>query len=406
MVALLFASANLWGQQSEAEKSNLFLYGVGVSTEYDDQAGISDVVYSVRPHLGFSISRSRWESNLNYFPAFTYSVHRTNEYDAVAHSVGLTFSRRFTKRLTLDVQSSFTLTSNPFDTLRANSELEQPDVINRPNSTLAATNRSRRMGQVVGTLTRALSARSSVGIGGNFLRLDYRDGVLSPSGLSQRSISDSANMFYSHQVGKRSSMELRYIFQKIDFDRGAVRTDAHSLLYAWSFSPTSAVKLSVFAGPGYSVTQSQPATSLLLPQRSSDFSPVGGATFNWSGGRTSLGGSATQQIADGGGTRGSVRLDTFSLEASQQLSKRTTVRGFANYNLNHLLLPTPGLPQSFNYLAGGAGVSHKISEHTSLGLVYWHIQQDDLGQPQLGSRNSWNRVGVTVSYDNQRPLGR
>src|SRR5919108_1262439 len=173
-LAVLLATANLWGQQTEGERGSLFLYGINLSSEYDDRlanepGGTGDFIYSVRPHIGFIFSRPRWESSISYLPALTYSIQRTSEYDLLSHSVGTTFSRRFTKRLRLDVQNSFTLTSNPFDAIRATSELEDTDVLNQPNSTLTATLRSRRQGQALVSLTQALSARSSVGVSANYV---------------------------------------------------------------------------------------------------------------------------------------------------------------------------------------------------------------------------------------------
>ncbi len=408
MLAVVLAASNVWSQQGEEERSSLFLYGISLSSDYDDQlandpGGTGDFIYSVRPHIGFTLSRARWSTSINYLPTFTYSIQRTSDYDVLAHSVGLTFARRFTKRLSLDVQSTFTLTSNPFDSIRANLELEQPDVLDRPNSTLIATNRSRRMGQVVGTLTQALSARSSFGISGNFMHLEYRDGSTVSTGLLHRSLSGSANIFYQHKIRKRSSMEIRYGFEKFDFDRGSVRTDSHTLMYVWNFAPVPAVKISAFAGPNYSMTIQEsvlPAASM----RANQFSPVGGATVSWTGKRTVLSGTATQQISDGGGVGGTVRLESFSFEASQQLSRKVTIRGFSTYNRNHVLISVGGTPGTLNYLAAGAGLSHMLTEHTSIGASYWRIQQKQTALP--GPYDSWNRVGITLSYEGQRPLGR
>src|SRR5262245_21964528 len=184
LLSLLMASPSLWAQQATAANeatSSLFLYGVNLSTEYDDQilpsdqtTAAGDIIYSLQPQLGFNIKRSRWQSTLNYLPAITYSVHRRAQYDLISHSLGFTLQRRFTKRLTLDLQNNFTLTNNPFDSVRATIELPAFGPFDQPNNTLGGTVVSRRMEQAGTTLTYALSRRSTFGVSGNFMYSDYR----------------------------------------------------------------------------------------------------------------------------------------------------------------------------------------------------------------------------------------
>lgn len=403
---IVLSATGLWAQ-TEAEGDNVFLYGVSLASEYDDRTAgtpgtAGDFIYTVQPHIGFTVTRPRWETTLSYQPAFTYSIQHTSEYDLLSHSFGLTYGRRLTKRLRLDVQNTFTLTSNPFDAIRADASLPPTDVLDRPNSSLTGTVRSRRAAQALITVTQALSARSNVGMTGNFYHLEFRDGAPGSSGLTQRTLSGSGNVFYQYRLGKRSSMEARYEFLKLDFDHGAVKTDSHGLLYMWNFAPTSAVVMSLFAGPNYSITRSATAVSSASPVRVSQFSPVGGATISWTAAHTSLSASASQQIADGGGTRGSVRLDSFTLEAVQQLSRKNSIRGFANYNMNRLLVPASGASDKFNYFSVGGGFSRKVAEHASIGFSYWRIQQQETGLETI----SWNRVGITLSFEGERPIGR
>src|SRR4051794_19401504 len=80
MLMVLLATLNLSAQDMADEQSNLFSYGVNLSTEYDDGAyvagsdGSGEVLYLVQPNITFEASRPRWKSTIRYLPGFTYST--------------------------------------------------------------------------------------------------------------------------------------------------------------------------------------------------------------------------------------------------------------------------------------------------------------------------------------------
>lgn len=412
LLSLLGCGPYLGAQEAppESEKASLFTYGVTVSTQYDDELGQGttngrgDVIYYLQPEFGFDIKRSRWQSTLEYLPAVTYSTQRRSSYDLFSHTLSFALTHQFTKRLTFDVHNDFTLTNNPFDNLRANSELQQIDPLNRPNTSVSGTILSRRMEQVDATVAYALSRRASFGVSGNFMHSDYREAVQSGFEGSLQTISKSGEAFYSYQTGPRTSMGLRYRYDALDFGHGAVKTDAHSLLYSWDIAFKPSLAFSLFAGPNYSDTRQSPVISGSAGARSLDWSGVGGATLNWKGQRHEFIAGATRQISDGGGTRGNVRLDSYNLRISRQIRRHFNVSTYAVYNHNHLLLPVDGGSSSFDYLGAGAEFGRDITEHTSLGLFYLRVQQN--GDHTVSSFSSGNRVGIRLSYRKQRPIGR
>jgi len=411
MLIVLMAGVNLCAQDTAGDQSNLFMYGVNLSTEYDDGAyvasngGRGQVLYMVQPNINFEASRSRWKSTIRYLPGFTYSTQPKSSYDVISQSLGLVFSRRLSKRLTFDVQNNFTLTSNPFDTLRAASELPAVPIEDRPNTTISGTARSRRMEQALADLSYALDARSTLSLGGNFLHLTNRDSGSSLPGQAQISVSEAANFSYNRQLGPRSSTGFRYTFQRLDFEHGLVRTNSHSLVYLVSMALTPGVVVSGFAGPDYSVTRSQPGdASLPVSARSAQWTTVGGVTIGWARPLYGFNASATRQLADGGGARSNVRLNSFSAQANREISTRTSLRAFITYNNNNTLVSVLGTPGSFNYLAAGAGLERKVTQNCSLNLFYWRVRQND----ERGSQSfiSGNRVGITLAYAKKQPVGR
>jgi hypothetical protein len=400
------ATRKLTGQQN-----NVVSYGMRVSTSYDDglryaSQTAGSMIYSVQPQLALNISRRRWNSSIDYLPVFSYSNHDVSGYNSISHAVGIGLEDRVTKRLTLHVQNTFTFTSNPFDSLRATSELGEFGVLERPNSSILPVDAPRHMEQVGTTLSYAMDARTSVGIVGNFMDLKYekiKSNDPLPSSLLD-SLSGSASAFYNRQVSLRSSMGVRYVFQRLEFGGGLTKTDAQSLLYTYSLSFTPKMMASAFIGPEHSDTRSDLSGSQGFVARSAQWSWVGGLTLDLAGQRNSAGGSVVRQISDGGGFGGSVRLDSFNFKASHHTAHTSTISGFVNYNKNRGLLPVKGLVRSFDYFAAGASYSRAIMPHLSFELSYWRIRQSefvDLRKSPFG-----NRVTVSLAYDMSRPLGR
>jgi hypothetical protein len=409
LTSVLLLACPLIGQSSEAG-NNVFHYGIGLSTEYDDPSessadGVSGsrLVYSVQPDIAIHITRPRWQTELAYAPSLTYSPERSSSYDALAHKFRSDFSRQVSKRLRFDLHSSFDLANNPFDAFRGPETLPL-DVPDRSNSTTSGEVVSRRSGQVGTDLVYILGSGSRMGGGASFTRSDYREDGESSFDDSRRTVSEAAHLFYNRDLGARSSAGFRYAFHILDFGRGEFRTDSHSLMLTWQFGLTPKLSLSTFAGPNYSVSQSRSLTIVSPGNASShDLSAVGGANFAWTGPRYGLSASATRSISDGGGARGNVRLDSFGIHANRQLSPRSSLSAFVTYNRNKLLLPVPGSAQVFNYLQGSAGFERNLTQNVSLTLFYWHIERSD---EQSDGFNAGNRVGLRLAYSRQRPLGR
>lgn len=408
---LLSTSSLLWGQSSESEPVNLFSYGIGMSTEYDTDGSDSETsggsdgefLYSVQPKIALQVTRPRWETSLDYLSAFTYSPQSSSR-DALAHSLGFTFSRQVSKRLTFDLESNFNLTTNPFDDLRVSSQSAPPDPLNGPNTSSSGEVFSRRSGHAGMEVVYALGKRSTVGVVAGFTRSDYREEVGQSYDDSRRTVTESAQLFYRRQLGPRSSTGLRYAFQKLDFGRGEFKTDSHSLLYTWDFDISPTLSLATFVGPDYSDSRNRSLEAFLSGAvQSRKLSAVGGATFGWNAKHYGVTAGAVRRVSDGGGARGNVRLDSFSIHANRQISRALGVSGFITYNRNSLLLPVAGSPDAFNYLGAGVGLDRKLTQNSLLNFFYWHVQRDDA--LSAGLRRG-NRVGIRLVYSRQRPLGR
>lgn len=408
-IVVISASSLLWGQASANEPGNLFSYGISLSTEYEDNNSGSvtrkdGFIYSVQPEFGLLVTRPRWRTNLDYLPSFTYSPHSGSRHNALAHSLGFGFSRQLSKRLTLNLESNFDLSNNPFDEVRVTSQSDPTQPLNGSDNTNSGEVISRRVGDAGMELKYAVSKRSTIGLGGSFRRADYRENIDLVFDDSRRSVAESAHFSFNRRLGPRASTGFRYAYQKFDLGRGEFKTDSHSLLYTWDFGFTRTLSLATFVGPDYSDSRSRSLEAALSgAARSRKLSAIGGATFAWEGRHHGLSATARRRISDGGGARGNVRMDSFSIHGKRQVSRNLGITGFVTYNRNHLLLAVSGSAENFNYLATGTGLERRLTQNCSLNLFYWHVQR---GDAQSASFRSGNRVGIRLAYSQKRPLGR
>jgi hypothetical protein len=392
------------------EQKNVLRYGINLITNYEaDVAGTtlreSHRLHSVEPHVAWQILQRRWESTCDYFAAFSRSSPPVSDYDIMSHALGLTFKYRFSKRLTGEVHNNFTRTSNPFDQVTATSSLPSFGILESPNSSSPRTSNSRRTEQLGINLSYRLDARSMVVIGGSFTQLDYEQPEARPGFDPQlRSMSETSNAFYARQLGTHSATGVGYSFQRLDFGHGDVKTTGHTLLYFWNQGFSRGVMVSLFAGPEYSRTWNQQPDVASGSAAISQWSWAGGSTLAWKTIHNELIGSAVQRISDGGGVSGNVRLVSLGMQGKRLISAGFGINIFLNYNRNRLLSTAADSRRSFDYLSGGAGIDRKLTQHSWLGLFYQRVNQN--GSSRSANIGSGNRVGIRLSYGNERPIGR
>src|SRR5579864_9283421 len=113
-------------------RNNLMVVGMGVSTDVEDGNGAAgggyNARYSLRSHLGASVVRPRWTSELKYWPQFSYYT-RAAGYKNVAQAFGADLKYRLSKRLELNLRNSLTYTSDTFDAVAANALVSESPIL-------------------------------------------------------------------------------------------------------------------------------------------------------------------------------------------------------------------------------------------------------------------------------------
>jgi len=166
------------------------------------------------------------------------------------------------------------------------------------------------------------------------------------------------------------------------------------------------ISVSFFAGPeSVDVTSPLVGTSVSSPE-GKQWSVAAGASFNWTGQRTSLFGDFTRRTNDGGGLQGPTQSISFNGGVREKLGRFWTLSGTGNFGKNDSLTEGPTIPASIQFTSLSASIERKIRESISLLAGYSHeIQKgQDLLLPDENAHR--NRVWFSISYSFARPLGR
>lgn len=435
---MAFAATGVWAQataptpangetrplalRSQPKQTNLLIGSIRVSTALDDNAfstnanRVSDFSYQVRPSIAFEQSRRRLRWSLSYSPSL--SLHqRLAERDVLGHALGINFEYRATRRLTVRFRDAFHITTDPFDRLDQDLFMPEFSVLDRPNESVV-TPLAKRIGNLAGLdLTYQLGPRSTVGVGGTFSDVRFRD-LPGNEARADRLIdtrSAGGRAFYSRHVSPRHFVGAMYQFQSLTFRGGDARTVTHGLLYFHTIELTPHTTLSFFAGPEYLRTHDQVVMSLglLFPVAHFTFATLetgwsitGGSTFNWQGERTGFRTSIVRRVSDGGGLLGGVRFHEATAELRRRLTRHWTADFRVGYADSRVLdiSPTPGA--QIRDLAGSVGFTRSLGEHLTLDLRYGRVHQSARGE-LVGNRISdHNRFSASLAYHFSRPLGR
>jgi hypothetical protein len=402
-------SGPLTQDEAQGLRSNQLDLAVSSSESGDDGVPGStvgqkewSVISSVRPELNLQIARVRLQSTLHYAPSFTYGTGIATS-NNVSQAAGLDMSYRFTKRLTVSAREAFVLTTNPFDSLRANAELPNFGVLDRPSTASLGTNLHSTTEQLGSDLSYRLTARTTVGAGGNFGDTKYET-LDRSNGQNLDSRFWSGSAFVSHQWSPRYSTQLQYSRQY--FSSAAPLTsesDGNEVLGFLNITWNRSLQLSVFGGPNLvSIDHVAIATGATSTQTQT-FS--GGASFSWQGQHNGLSVSFSQRTSNSGiSGNGVVSMRTGTLNLQRQAGKMWSTNIFANYVGENQLDPLNLLPDS-NSVSAGVGISRVINQRFTLSLT--GSRQQFIGAiPELFLQRSRDIVGFSISYRLSRPIGR
>jgi len=387
------------GFASETPRTNYLRGGLTFGSAYDDNIlpsggrGISDVSYSVLPSISIDQSRSRLRWDLTYSPGFTF-YQRNSSSNQAEHNFEAVFEYRVTQHVTFSLKDSFQKTSNPLS-LSAENLSSDSGVMQTPNVSIVppVTDRISNFGNA--ELTYQFAQNAMVGAKGTLSGLWY------PNRANFLGLFDSSAQagegFYTHRLSGRHYVGATYQFQRLFAHPSTVETQTHSGLLFYTLYLQSALSFSFYAGPQYSDTQGGTALPLRM------WTPVAGASVGWQSAHTNITASYSRRISEGGGLSEAVRSNSSDVSIRWQLAKSLTAGFGASYAINNTLLSSR---------SGGHAVSGSVSLHRTLGerigveIAYTHLHQSYSNISEISIAPDRNRVGASISYQFQRPLGR
>jgi len=397
--------------REDAERSNFVNYGISSSATFDDNAlgsGASNIATSVQPQLGITVSRARMQSHFSYAPSYTFSTNLASQ-SGTSQAAGGELQYSLSKRLTASLRGSFVTTSNPIESVRANAELPQIGILERPADPFLGAQVHQTRDQFSSDLAYRMTRYTSVGAGGTFSDSIYRTELEGGNltGQAFRSQAWSGHTFASHRFSPTYTFGFTYTAQNFSSKESGSSVLTQSPLGVVSIDLNPHVQLSVFAGPEFSdVNSSLVGIAANLPQERT-ISLSYGSTFQWQGQRNGLGASYIQRVGDSslvGTTTGAVRARMVDFHAERQLTRRMTLNLFTDYLSNSALQQLVAVP-SFDSITGGVSISRPLTRSIAVSVSGFH---QEILSPNIAMFGiaTHNVVAVSVNYGFVKPIGR
>jgi hypothetical protein len=402
---------------SEAEKVNILSAGLVLSSGYDDNAfststnRVGNVSYQVSPSISITEARRRVFWVFSYNPGF-YWTQRSSQRYSVSHDLDFNLQYRLAERLTARIRESYLDSSTAFTGINENSLLPGGNALHQPNQSVI-TPLAKQIANVTSLdLIDQIGEGTSVGVSGNFNKLNYHEsGTISSASLFSNE-SWSASAFYNHSLSPRHSIGVTYSLQKIvTFGQIREHVDTHSVTLFYTLKPTSSTKLSFFAGPNRTTVNDKFILvfgPFLFPisLTHSTWLVDEGMTFGWQGQRNSAELNFIHHVTDGGGLTGAVQLYAVTGGFRRQLSAAWTADIGLNYGKNDPLGRAYG--NAFSNAMGTIGVDRKLGDHLTAGVRYGRGSNSYTyaSVSSYGNSANHNWAWITVAYHFSRPLGR
>jgi len=389
----------------EGQRSNVLSAGVLVTGAYDDNvlAGettkpIAAESVMVLPSIRIDAKTPRFGGGLSYSPGFMYYTP-TTELNQVTQNAIADFHYRWTPHITVSVQEVFrqnsTVFSQPYTfsgtTISGSANPASPIVIvPYAGQITESTN---------GHIGYQFSRSSMIGASGSFSTYRFSN-TSQTEGLDNSNVG-SGSVFYTHRLTRTQYFGLTYSYSITDASPYpfTVKSQVASVVYDLYLG--SGFSLSLNGGPEYT-TSSTPGNAA-----TNEWDPSGGAGIGWSRTRTSFALNYSRAVTTGWGLLGSYTADSASANVNHLFTRRLT--GGANGNYGNTKNATPQLvtfSPTGHTLFGRASLEYLLGEHLRLVGEYAHIHTDYSGISALSNSPSDNRVGLTLNYQFEHPLGR
>ena len=387
---------------AEVKTQNVLLIGARVANDYDDNVLNDDhnkranLLTSIQPHLGWSLSSRRATWLFDYRPGFSYG-QPMSAYDSRSQLLDTNVHLALTKRLKARLRESVLRSKSTFDQWQQSELTSGSSVLDRPNdSVLAAVQESSE--QAGGDLSYTLSPRTMIGGSTSFYRVNYS------SALSTRALgsvnSVGAHALSSYRLTRHHWVGLDYNLQNLTSQLPQSRSFVQSMLYIDTLVLRPSMSVSFFIGPQHSLTRGGSALSL-ASARSHDsvqanWSWAGGVNYVWTNARTSLTFGLVRRISDGAGFQGIVELSSATIELRRQVSRHW--RGKLSFSDNRNAPIELGFTP-LSYVSFASGISRALNPRLSVECLYWHVHETSSTDPLGSSLADHNRISMSVEYN-------
>ena len=399
---------------SEFSPTNIFVMTVTAGVRFDDNALLgtaprrSDLGYSFMPSFAFDQTLRRVSWGISYGPGVDVSQHALFP-SQFTNDFGGHFTWLISRHSSFSAQQNYILSTDPFQQFGTQSFTTTPGPLVSPNQSIFLPNLRRESNLSQAQYSYQLAAHTTLGIAGNFDLEHFSEGSRSPnlSALINSRIA-SGQAYISHQFSARNQAGLEYAAQVMKFSIGDARTTTHSFLIFDDFKLTPNSKLSVYAGPEYSLTTNQVELGLgfpvvVLPVKANQWTWAGGGIYSWTRPRAAMVLNYSRRISNGGGLLGAVELDGGSADFSWTLTDRWSLRLDLAGADNQLLGVSAGQSELRTYSAS-VGMSREILRNTFVNLFFQRLNQT--GGILGFSTGKHDLVGLSFQYRFARPLGR
>lgn len=396
--------------REDATRSNILSYGLSTTNAFDDNAqgsgGKSNFTSLIQPQFGLAMNRPRLQANFYYSPGYTFSSTVASQSD-ISQSAGGQFQYLFSRRLSLSLRASFITTSNPLESVYANSVLPQVGVLERPTNPFVGA-RVHQTSELAGSdLVYRIAQYTSVGVGGSFSDSIYRTAFGEDNALNQslRSQSWSAHSYISHRLSPIYNIGVDYSARNFSSQQSGTSTLTNTVLGFTTLSLSPHVQLSLFAGPEFSNIHDAGLGISVQRFEGQASSLSFGSTLYWQGERNGLGISFIQQVSDFSQTTGgAAQARTVNFTADRQLTRRIKLNAFTTYFTSAALgsFPAGLTPDS---VIAGVGLSRPVTRSITANVSAFH---QEFLSPGLSTfaYPTHNVVSVSLSYNLTRPIGR
>ena len=387
------------------ERSNYLRGGLTFQSAYDDDVYSNGTVpvgsasYSIYPTVGLDVARPRTSFSLLYSPGFTF-YQRASSYNESDERLGVDFKYRLSPHVSMTVQDNFSQTSN----LLSQQSVDSTTVISGSSQLVSQpivapiAEVFRNVGSV--GISDQLGPNEMIGANGSFTNLHYPQQSEVP-GLYDSS-SKGGSGYYNYRLSRQHYIGVTYQYQDLlAYPTGLQsQTQTHTVELFYTFYASSRLSFSFFGGPQYADTEQGQFAAV------KGWSPAAGASFGWQAGHTSLAGSYSRAITDGGGLVGATHTNAGTASIRQQVTRRLDAGVTGSYTENSLVSPIASYTQGGHAVQGSASVHQEIGGHVGIQLGYTRVHQSYSGIAAISGVPDRNREWVSISYSFVRPLGR